>query len=176
MYVEVLVVFAQSCPTLWPHGLLPDRLLGLRILEWVAIPFSRGSSRSRDQTGISCTVGGFFTIWATREAQDLLTTLLISKVSRVKSCFLISNFCLFFFSVLVFLEECQFYQLFQSTIPPLLMSFSAAVFWVTLLSPIFINFLFLLVLNSFVVLGVFRREFRCWFEVFLLFIPKPLVL
>ena len=34
-----------------------------RILEWVAIPFSR------DRTWVSCTAGRFFTIWATREAQ-----------------------------------------------------------------------------------------------------------
>ena len=39
-----------------------------RILEWVAYPFSRGSSWSRNQTGVSCTAGEFFTSWATREA------------------------------------------------------------------------------------------------------------
>ena len=32
------------------------------ILEWVAMPFSRGSSRLRDQTWISCIAGRFFTI------------------------------------------------------------------------------------------------------------------
>ena len=30
------------------------------ILEWVAYPFSSGSSQSRDQAGVSCTAGGFF--------------------------------------------------------------------------------------------------------------------
>ena len=39
-----------------------------RILEWVAISFSRGSSRPRDWTRVSCIVGRRFTIWATREA------------------------------------------------------------------------------------------------------------
>ena len=39
-----------------------------RTLEWVAYPFSRGSSRPRNQTGVSCIAGGFFTSWATREA------------------------------------------------------------------------------------------------------------
>ena len=39
-----------------------------RILEWVAISFSKGSSWSRDQTGASCIAGRFFTNWATREA------------------------------------------------------------------------------------------------------------
>ena len=39
-----------------------------RILEWVAWPFSRGSSWPRGQTRVSCIAGGFFTSWATREA------------------------------------------------------------------------------------------------------------
>ena len=39
-----------------------------RILEWVIYPFSRGSSWPRNQTGVSCIVGGFFTNWAIREA------------------------------------------------------------------------------------------------------------
>ena len=38
------------------------------ILGWVAYPFSRGSSQSRNWTGVSCIAGGFFTSWATREA------------------------------------------------------------------------------------------------------------
>ena len=39
-----------------------------RTLEWVAYPFSRGSSRPRNWTGVPWTAGGFFTSWATREA------------------------------------------------------------------------------------------------------------
>ena len=38
-----------------------------RILEWVAYPFSRGTSWPRNWTRISCTTGGFFIRWATRE-------------------------------------------------------------------------------------------------------------
>ena len=45
------------------HGILQAR-----ILEWVAIPFSSGSSQPRDWTQVSHIAGGFFTIWATREA------------------------------------------------------------------------------------------------------------
>ena len=41
-----------------------------RILEWVAYPFSRRSSRPRNQTGVSDIAGGFFTSRATREAQE----------------------------------------------------------------------------------------------------------
>ena len=39
-----------------------------RILEWVAYPFSKGSSWPRNQTRVSCIAGGFFTSWATSEA------------------------------------------------------------------------------------------------------------
>ena len=45
------------------HGLFQGR-----ILEWVAIFFSRLSSRPRDWTHVSYIAGGFFTIWAIREA------------------------------------------------------------------------------------------------------------
>ena len=47
------------------HGILQAR-----ILEWVAFPFSRGSSQPRDQTQVSCIAGGFFTPWATGAAQE----------------------------------------------------------------------------------------------------------
>ena len=47
------------------HGILQAR-----ILEWVAFPFSRGSSQPRDQTQISHIVGRFFTSWDTMEAQE----------------------------------------------------------------------------------------------------------
>ena len=41
-----------------------------RILEQVAIPFSRGSSEPKDRIQVSCIAGRFFTIWATRGSQD----------------------------------------------------------------------------------------------------------
>ena len=47
-------------------------ILQARILEWVAFPFSRGSSQPRDWTQVSRIVGGFFTSWASREAQRIL--------------------------------------------------------------------------------------------------------
>ena len=47
------------------HGILQAR-----ILEWVAFPFSRGSSQPRDGTQVSHIAGGFFTSWAIREAQE----------------------------------------------------------------------------------------------------------
>ena len=45
-------------------------ILHVRILEKVAFPFPGGSSQLRDRTQVSCIAGGFFTIWATREAQE----------------------------------------------------------------------------------------------------------
>ena len=44
--------------SLQPHGLYIHQA---RILEWVAVPFSRGSSQPRDQTRVSFFAGGFFT-------------------------------------------------------------------------------------------------------------------
>ena len=68
---ESEVKVAQSCLTLCNcvdctlHGILQAR-----ILEWVAVPFSRGSSQPKCCTQISRIAGGFFTGWATREAQE----------------------------------------------------------------------------------------------------------
>ena len=42
-------------------------ILQARILEWVAFPFSRGSSQPRDRTQVSHIAGRFFTSWATTE-------------------------------------------------------------------------------------------------------------
>ena len=44
-------------------------ILQARILEWVAILFSRGSSETRDWTWVSCIAGSFCTVWVVREAQ-----------------------------------------------------------------------------------------------------------
>ena len=48
-------------------GYSVHRILQARILEWVAIPFSRGSSQAKDWTQVSHIAGGFFTIWPTRK-------------------------------------------------------------------------------------------------------------
>ena len=54
---------------LWVDSYCLSHEGSLRILEWVAYPFSRGSSQPRNWTGVSCTADRFFTSWATREAQ-----------------------------------------------------------------------------------------------------------
>ena len=53
-----------------------------RILEWVAIPFSRVSFQPRDRTQLSCIAGRFFTSWATREAQNKPKIRFFKKMSR----------------------------------------------------------------------------------------------
>ena len=69
MKVEVKVT--QSCPTPWdPMDYTVHGVLQAILLEWVAFPFSRGSSQPRDGTQVSCITGRFFTSWATREAQE----------------------------------------------------------------------------------------------------------
>ena len=66
--MKVKVFAAQSCLTLWdpmdcrPPGFSVHGILQARILEWVAIPFSRRSSQLRDQTQVSCTAGRFYTV------------------------------------------------------------------------------------------------------------------
>ena len=52
-----------SPPASSVHGILQAK-----ILEWVGIPFSRGSFQPRDWNWVSCITGGFFTVWATRKA------------------------------------------------------------------------------------------------------------
>ena len=66
----VKVKVTQSCPTLCnPIDYTVHGIHQARILAWVAYPFSRGSSWSRNWTGVSHIGGRFFTSWATREAQ-----------------------------------------------------------------------------------------------------------
>ena len=70
---------AQLCLTLCnsmdcnPPGSSIHGILQARVLEWVAISFSRGSSQPRDRTWVSRIVGRHFTVWATREVPFTLS-------------------------------------------------------------------------------------------------------
>ena len=72
-YESDKVLVTQSCPTLCnpmdcsPSGSYVHGILQARILEYVAMPSSRGSSQLGDQSQVSHIVGWFFTTWA-REA------------------------------------------------------------------------------------------------------------
>ena len=66
-----------SLPGSSAHGILQARILG-----WVAISFSRESSRPRHWTQVSCFAGRFFSVWATREALVYKTCLMDSKLHK----------------------------------------------------------------------------------------------
>ena len=69
-----MCLVTQSCPTLCnpmecsPPSFSVHGILQTRVLEWVAMPSSRGSSQTRGWTQVSHIAGEFFTDWATREA------------------------------------------------------------------------------------------------------------
>ena len=61
-------LFATPRTVCSPQGFSVHGILQARILEWIAISFSRGSSQSRNQTRVSCIAGRRFNLWATKEA------------------------------------------------------------------------------------------------------------
>ena len=65
-----------------PPGSSVHGILQARILEWVAISFSRGSSQPRDWTWVSCIAGRCFILWATRESQKAYRTWYSQEVSH----------------------------------------------------------------------------------------------
>ena len=97
---------AQSCPALCDpmdcslprfstHGIFQAR-----VLEWVAISFSRGFSQPKDQTWVSRIVGRCFTIWATKLSKNRYRPptlfFLSSFIFFPPSCFYGANKCYFF--------------------------------------------------------------------------------
>ena len=97
--------FGCSLPGSSVHGIFQAR-----ILERVAMPFSRGSSLPRDRPWVSCIAVRFFTIWATREAQ-------------VKMCVCV---CVCVFSYLV---ASEFLRPIMACQVPLSMEFSRQEYW-----------------------------------------------
>ena len=87
--LKVKVKSAQSFPTLCdpvdcsPPGSSVHGILQARILEWVAISFSRISSQPRDQTQVSHIAARCFNLWATREA---LIPIAAAAAKSLQSC------------------------------------------------------------------------------------------
>ena len=83
------VLVAQSCPTLCdpmdcsPQGSSVHGILQARILQWVAISFSRASSQPRDWTWVTCTAGRFFTIWAQQIGSFIWTIISLSCCNQL---------------------------------------------------------------------------------------------
>ena len=70
---------APWCPTLCnPMDYRVHGILQARILEWVAFPFSRGSSQPRNQTQVSHAAGRFFISWATGTHTHIYVVLLFN--------------------------------------------------------------------------------------------------
>ena len=78
VYCTAYKLYSIKCPTLCdpmdcsPPGSSVHGILQARILEWGAISSSRGSSRPRNRTQISCMAGKFFAIRATRQVKFIL--------------------------------------------------------------------------------------------------------
>ena len=83
-----MCLVTQSCPTLCGPkdyrlpGLSIHQIFQARILEWVDMPSSGGASQPRDRTWVSRIVGRFFTIWATREAHNVICQVYFNKVGK----------------------------------------------------------------------------------------------
>ena len=84
------VKVTQLCLTLCdPMEYTVHGILQARILEWVAYPFSKGSSWPRNWTGVSCIADGFFANWAIRETPSLVNQLLQKASWEAYSVFVV---------------------------------------------------------------------------------------
>ena len=83
---------AQSCPTLYNPvdcnllGFSVHRILQARILEWIAISFSRGSSRLRARTRVSSIGGRRFNLWDTKEVVNNDFARLFNVWDHLQNC------------------------------------------------------------------------------------------
>ena len=82
---KVKVKVTQSCLALCdPLDCIVHGILQARILEWIALPFSRWSSQPMDQTQVSHIAGRFFTSWATTEDPVYVYKRIFSRSSHLK--------------------------------------------------------------------------------------------
>ena len=103
-YVDFSLLLLLSCTVMSNSlnmclntGSCVQGILQARILEWVAISFSRESSQSRDWTWVSCIVSGFFTLWATDFS-------LLFSISPVYVLIFIISFFLLVLGLIYFLK------------------------------------------------------------------------
>ena len=90
--VCVCVLVTQLCLTLCDPtncslpGFSVHGILQARIQEWIAIPFSRGSSQPGDLSLLSCIAGRFFTVWATQKSSSCLISPLYPYCYIITKC------------------------------------------------------------------------------------------
>ena len=80
-------LFTTSCTVAYLSRSSLHEILQARVLEWIAISFSRGSSLPRDRTQVSHIPGRPFNLWATREAPNLFWRSLINIVGLLNFFF-----------------------------------------------------------------------------------------
>ena len=108
----VVVLATQCCPTICdlryrsPPGSSVHRILQARILEWVTIPFSRGSFQARDQTQVSCIASGFFTEPLQFNTEPILVQLNHSVPQQINQSRLLKANTLTFKSLLLYYCIC----------------------------------------------------------------------
>ena len=91
-----IVKFVQLYLTLCdPMDYIVHGILQARILEWVALPFSRGSSQFRNWTRVFCIAGGLFINWAIREAIPIHRKVLNSLTWGIWFSLIINNLLMF---------------------------------------------------------------------------------
>ena len=122
---------AQSCPTLCnpldcsPLGSSVHGIFQARILEWVAIFFSRGSSQPSDRTRVSRLTGRCFTVWATRECSHPVWYMQISSAYLRLLIFLLA----------VLIPACAssspaFHMMYSASVPPFRFHYSPTIWFV----------------------------------------------
>ena len=106
--------------SLWPLDCNPPSysihgILQAKMLQWVALPFSRGSYKLRDLSWVSCIPGRSFTIWATREtlilaclshSPLLFSSLLSSAICKASSDNHFAFFLFYFLGVILVTASC----------------------------------------------------------------------
>ena len=96
-----------------PPGSSVYRIFWARIVQWIAISFSRGSSQPRNWTKVSCIAGRFFTYWARREAWYIAYLFTMTYiVGNILSVFLWYNqLAMMYFSYYILVSSVCWYPL-----------------------------------------------------------------
>ena len=112
-YVLCVLSHSAMSDSLWPTvcdppGSSVHGIFQVRILEWVAIPFFRGSSQPRDPTQVSCFAGRFFYSLSHQGSQEVLNTLKLHKslISHQSAKILFIIFSFHLYSDIIDIQHC----------------------------------------------------------------------